>query len=49
MKTLRISDNVHQKLTALLGELMTQISKMQKALEKYDKWLKAKEGVRKRP
>lgn len=29
MKTLRISDDIHQKLTALLGELMTQTSKMQ--------------------
>ena len=29
MKTLRISDEVHQKLTALLGELMAQTSKMQ--------------------
>lgn len=29
MKTLRISDDVHQKLTALLGELMVQTSKMQ--------------------
>jgi Arc/MetJ-type ribon-helix-helix transcriptional regulator len=29
MKTLRISDDVHQKLTALLGELMAQTSKMQ--------------------
>lgn len=29
MKTLRISDDLHQKLTALLGELMAQTSKMQ--------------------
>ena len=29
MKTLRISEDVHQKLTALLGELMTQTSRMQ--------------------
>ncbi|MBS7639004.1 MAG: ribbon-helix-helix domain-containing protein [Candidatus Bathyarchaeia archaeon] len=29
MKTLRISDDVHQKLTALLGELVAQTSKMQ--------------------
>ena len=29
MKTLKISDDIHQKLTALLGELMTQTSKMQ--------------------
>jgi Arc/MetJ-type ribon-helix-helix transcriptional regulator len=29
MKTLRISEDVHQKLTTLLGELMTQTSKMQ--------------------
>lgn len=29
MKTLKISDDVHQKLTALLGELVTQTSKMQ--------------------
>jgi Arc/MetJ-type ribon-helix-helix transcriptional regulator len=29
MKTLKISDDVHQKLTALLGELMAQTSKMQ--------------------
>lgn len=29
MKTLRVSDDVHQKLTALLGELMAQTSKMQ--------------------
>ena len=29
MKTLKISDNVHQKLTSLLGELMAQTSKMQ--------------------
>jgi len=29
MKTLRISDDVHEKLTALLGELMVQTSKMQ--------------------
>lgn len=29
MKTLRISDNVHQKLTSLLGELTAQTSKMQ--------------------
>jgi Arc/MetJ-type ribon-helix-helix transcriptional regulator len=29
MKTLRISDDVHQKLTALLGELMAQTSRMQ--------------------
>jgi metal-responsive CopG/Arc/MetJ family transcriptional regulator len=29
MKTLRISDDIHQKLTALLGELMAQTSKMQ--------------------
>ncbi len=29
MKTLRISDDVHQKLTALLGELTAQTSKMQ--------------------
>jgi hypothetical protein len=29
MKTLKISDDIHQKLTAMLGELMTQTSKMQ--------------------
>jgi hypothetical protein len=29
MKTLRISDDVHQKLTALLGELTAQTMKMQ--------------------
>jgi hypothetical protein len=29
MKTLRITDDVHQKLTALLGELTTQTMKMQ--------------------
>jgi Arc/MetJ-type ribon-helix-helix transcriptional regulator len=29
MKTLKISENIHQKLTALLGELMSQTSKMQ--------------------
>jgi len=29
MNTLRISDDIHQKLTALLGELMAQTSKMQ--------------------
>lgn len=29
MKTLKISDDIHQKLTALLGELMTQTSRMQ--------------------
>jgi len=29
MKTLRISEDIHQKLTALLGELMAQTSKMQ--------------------
>jgi len=29
MKTLRVSDDVHQKLTALLGELMAQTSHMQ--------------------
>lgn len=29
VKTLKISDDVHQKLTALLGELVTQTSKMQ--------------------
>ena len=29
MKTLKISDDVHQKLTSLLGELVTQTSKMQ--------------------
>jgi len=29
MKTLRISDDVHERLTALLGELMAQTSKMQ--------------------
>lgn len=29
MKTLRISEDVHQKLTTLLGELMAQTSKMQ--------------------
>jgi len=29
MKTLRISDDVHQKLTALLGELTAQTSRMQ--------------------
>jgi Arc/MetJ-type ribon-helix-helix transcriptional regulator len=29
MKTLRISDDVHQKLTTLLGELMAQTRKMQ--------------------
>jgi len=28
MKTLRISNDIHQKLTALLGELMAQTSKM---------------------
>jgi hypothetical protein len=29
MKTLKISEDVHQKLTSLLGELMVQTSKMQ--------------------
>lgn len=29
MKTLRISEDIHQKLTALLGELVAQTSKMQ--------------------
>jgi Arc/MetJ-type ribon-helix-helix transcriptional regulator len=29
MKTLRISEDIHQRLTALLGELMAQTSKMQ--------------------
>lgn len=29
VKTLRVSDDVHQKLTALLGELVAQTSKMQ--------------------
>jgi hypothetical protein len=29
MKTLRITDDVHQKLTALLGELTAQTSRMQ--------------------
>ena len=29
VKTLKISDDVHQKLTSLLGELMAQTSKMQ--------------------
>lgn len=29
MKTLRISDDIHQKLTALLGEFIAQTSKMQ--------------------
>jgi hypothetical protein len=29
MKTLRITDDVHQKLTALLGDLTAQTSKMQ--------------------
>jgi hypothetical protein len=29
MKTLKISDDVHQKLTTLLGELVAQTSKMQ--------------------
>jgi len=29
MKTLKISDDVHQKLTSMLGELMVQTSKMQ--------------------
>jgi metal-responsive CopG/Arc/MetJ family transcriptional regulator len=29
MKTLKISDDVHQKLTSLLGELMAQTAKMQ--------------------
>jgi hypothetical protein len=29
MKTLRISDDAHQKLTALLGELTAQTMKMQ--------------------
>jgi len=29
MKTLKISDDIHQKLTALLGELMSQTSRMQ--------------------
>jgi Arc/MetJ-type ribon-helix-helix transcriptional regulator len=29
MKTLRISEDIHQKLTALLGELTAQTSKMQ--------------------
>jgi len=29
MKTLKISDDVHQRLTSLLGELMAQTSKMQ--------------------
>ena len=29
MKTLKISEDIHQKLTALLGELMSQTSRMQ--------------------
>jgi metal-responsive CopG/Arc/MetJ family transcriptional regulator len=29
MKTLKISEDIHQKLTTLLGELMSQTSKMQ--------------------
>ena len=29
VKTLKISEDIHQKLTALMGELMTQTSKMQ--------------------
>jgi hypothetical protein len=29
MKTLKISDEIHEKLTSLLGELMAQTSKMQ--------------------
>ena len=29
MKTLKISDDVHQKLTSLLGELMAETAKMQ--------------------
>jgi metal-responsive CopG/Arc/MetJ family transcriptional regulator len=29
MKTLRISEDIHQKLTSLLGELMAKTSKMQ--------------------
>jgi hypothetical protein len=29
MKTLKISEDIHQKLTALMGELMTQTSRMQ--------------------
>jgi hypothetical protein len=29
MKNLKISDDIHQKLTSLLGELMAQTSKMQ--------------------
>jgi len=29
MKTLKISDDIHQKLTSMLGELMAQTSKMQ--------------------
>jgi len=29
VKTLKISDDVHQKLTSMLGELMAQTSKMQ--------------------
>ncbi len=29
MKTLKISDDIHSKLTSLLGELMAQTSKMQ--------------------
>jgi hypothetical protein len=29
VKTLRISEDIHQRLTALLGELMAQTSKMQ--------------------
>ena len=29
MKTLKISEDIHQKLTSLLGELMSQTSKMQ--------------------
>jgi Arc/MetJ-type ribon-helix-helix transcriptional regulator len=29
MKTLKISEDIHQKLTTLLGELMAQTSKMQ--------------------
>lgn len=40
MKTLRITDDVHQKLTALLGDLTAQTSKMQTYTDAVDALLK---------
>jgi len=40
MKTLRISEDVHQKLTALLGELTAQTSRMQTYTDAVDALLK---------